>query len=168
MQISRGITSHPYAAYGMSFSCTYLHRAVFASVSVSAAVPGCPLHYGRVSLAEGGSRFVEGLHVHLLTVHEQLGLTGLHAQGQLVPLTIKQLLYLVEGAQHLCPTVGPRVEEVKGACVAVEAQAHLLATLWVAHLPQVPGVTGGVFGHLDRGNDGVGRGQAVRVDIAAA
>lgn len=151
-----------------SFSYTYLDRAVFASVSVSATVPGRPLHDGRVSLAKDGSRFIDRLHAHLLAVHEQLGLTGLHTQGQLVPLPIKQLLHLVEGAQHLRPAVRPRVEEVEGARVAMEAQTHLLVTLWVAHLPQVPGGTGSVFGHLERGDDGVVRGQAVGVDIAAA
>lgn len=70
----------------------------------------------------------------------------------------------MEGPQHLAP-MGAGVEEVQRACVTLETQAHLLPSLGVTDLPQVPGLFGSVLGHLKRCDYGVVGGQSIWVHI---
>lgn len=116
---------------------------------------------------DDGSGIVDGLHAHLLAIHQQLDLIALDLQRQLVPLAVEQLFHPVECAQHLGAT-GAGVEEVQRSCVALKTEAHLFTSIGVADLPQVPGPLGGVLRHLKRGNDGVVGGQAVGVHITVA
>ncbi|TNN67206.1 hypothetical protein EYF80_022544 [Liparis tanakae] len=131
------------------------------------AISRGPLNDGGVPSLDDWPRLIDGLHADLFAVYEQLHFPALHTQRQLVPVAIKELLHAMEGPQHLAPT-GARGEEVQRARFALETKAYLLPTLGVADLPQVPGFLGGVFGHLERGDDGVVGRKAAWIHIAVA
>lgn len=124
-----------------------------------------PLGDGSVASANDRPRLVQGLHADLLTVYQQLHFAVLHAQGQLVPVSVKQLLHASEGPEHLVPAWAD-VEEVQGAIVVLEAQTNLLLALQVADLPQVPGSLGCFFVCLKCRDDGVVARKPIWIDIA--
>lgn len=136
---------------------TYRYRSISCS----------PLDDGGVASSDDWPWLINGLHADLLTVYQQLHLTALHAQRQLVPLSIKELFHAMEGPQHLAP-MGASVEEVQRACVALETQANLVSPFGITNLPQVPGFLGCVLGHLKCGNDRVVGGKSIWIDIAVA
>lgn len=129
------------------------------------AVPAGPFNDGGVPWEDHWPQLVHRLHLHLLAVYEQLHLIGLHAQGQLVPLTIKYPLHATEGPHHLSG-VRAGVEEVQRAGITVETQAHLLLSLGVTDLPQVPGLAGCVLSDFKRGDDGEVGGKSIWIHIA--
>lgn len=128
------------------------------------AISNGPLGDGSVASADNWPRLGQRLHADLLTVYQQLHLAVLHAQGQLVPVSVKQLLHASEGSEHLAPARAD-VEEVQGAIVVLETQTNLLLSLQVADLPQVPGSLSCFSVCLKCSDDRVVARKAIWIDI---
>lgn len=82
-----------------------------------------------------------------------------------MPLTIKQLLHTIEGAQHLY-VAGAAVEEVQRSRFTIKSQSYLVPALRVANLPKVPGPLLLLLGNLESGYDGVVSRQTIWVNVA--
>lgn len=82
-----------------------------------------------------------------------------------MPLTVKQLLHTVEGAQYLC-IAGAAVEEVQRSRVAIKTQPYQVPALGVANLPKVPGCLRLILGYLESGYDRVVSRQTIWVNVA--